>query len=62
MNIEDNKDGNNEDNDENQNKESSRRENNEQTKNGIEIYQQDIDIEKAFEKHDRITRTPPEKI
>ena len=62
LNIEDNKDGNNEDNDENQNKESSRRENNEQTKNGIEIYQQDIDIEKAFEKHDRITRTPPEKI
>ena len=33
--------------------------NNEPIKNGIEIYQQDIDIEKAFEKHDRIVRTPP---
>ena len=35
------------------------KENNEPVKNGIEIYQQDIDIEKAFEKHDRIVRTPP---
>ena len=59
LNIEDNKEGNNEDNNENENKDSSQKENNEQAKNGIEIYQQDIDIEKAFEKHDRITRTPP---
>ena len=33
--------------------------NNEPVKNGIEIYQQDIAIEKAFEKRDRIVRTPP---
>ena len=32
---------------------------NEQEKNGMEIYEQNIDIEKAFEKHDRIARTPP---
>ena len=32
---------------------------NEPEKIGIELYQQDIDIEKAFEKHDRIVRTPP---
>ena len=31
----------------------------EQEKNGMEIYEQNIDIEKAFEKHDRIARTPP---
>jgi hypothetical protein len=59
LNIEDNKEGNNEDDNANENKDSSQKENNEQAKNGIEIYQQDIDIEKAFEKHDRITRTPP---
>ena len=58
LNIEDNKEGNNEDNNENENKDSPQKENNEQIKNGIEIYQQDIDIEKAFEKHDRIVRTP----
>ena len=32
---------------------------NEPEKIGIELYEQNIDIEKAFEKHDRITRTPP---
>jgi hypothetical protein len=59
LNIEDNKEGNNEDDNANENKDSSQKEKNEQAKNGIEIYQQDIDIEKAFEKHDRIARTPP---
>ena len=32
---------------------------NEPEKIGIELYEQNIDIEKAFEKHDRIARTPP---
>ena len=31
----------------------------EQSKIGIELYQQDMEISKAFEKHDRILRTPP---
>ena len=56
LNIEDNKEGNNEKNVEGggQNKE-----NNEHSKNRIDIYQQDINSEKAFEKSDRIIRTPP---
>ena len=62
LNIEENKE-----NDENNNNKEEgggedivkEKENNEPVKNGIEIYQQDIDIEKAFEKHDRIVRTPP---
>ena len=64
LNIED-KEGNNEENEgneeneENKNKESKAKENNEKAKSGIEIYQQDMEIEKAFEKHDRIIRTPP---
>ena len=62
LNIEENKE-----NDENNNNKEEgggeaivkEKENNEPVKNGIEIYQQDIGIEKAFEKHDRIVRTPP---
>ena len=63
-NKEENNDNNNENNNNNNNngegeKNNPNKENNEPVKNGIEIYQQDIDIEKAFEKHDRIIRTPP---
>ena len=69
LNIEENKEENKEENNDNNNennnnngegeKNNPNKENNEPVKNGIEIYQQDIDIEKAFEKHDRIIRTPP---
>ena len=41
------------------NKDKSKSKKNEQEKIGIELYEQNIDIEKAFEKHDRIARTPP---
>ena len=46
-------------NNEDNNKSKSKSRKNEPEKIGIELYQQDIDIEKAFEKHDRIVRTPP---
>ena len=68
LNIEENKEGNDEENKNNEEKEEEgggeenkekEKEKNEPVKNGIEIYEQDIDIEKAFEKHDRIVRTPP---
>ena len=69
LNIEENKEENKEENNDNNNennnnngegeKNNPNKENNEPVKNGIEIYQQNIDIEKAFEKHDRIARTPP---
>ena len=60
-NIEENKENeNNDKNNEEGGDETKNKENNpEPVKNGIEIYKQDIDIEKAFEKHDRIVRTPP---
>ena len=57
---ENNENENNDKNNEEVGDETKNKENNpEPVKNGIEIYQQDIDIEKAFEKHDRIVRTPP---
>ena len=57
---ENNENENNDKNNEEAGDEAKNKENNpEPVKNGIEIYQQDIDIEKAFEKHDRIVRTPP---
>ena len=40
-------------------KESPKKSKEENEKIGIELYEQDIAIEKAFEKHDRIVRTPP---
>jgi hypothetical protein len=65
LNIE-NKDENENEDDENEsknnednNKSKSKSKKNEPEKIGIELYQQNIDIEKAFEKHDRIARTPP---
>ena len=64
LNIEEKKEVNEEDNKnneegENENEDNKEKGKNEAVKNGIEIYKQDIDIEKAFEKHDRIVRTPP---
>ena len=50
LNIEDNKDGNDENNNENENKESPRNENNEQEQKENDIYKQDIQTEKGFEK------------
>ena len=46
-------------NNEDNNKSKSKSKKNEPEKIGIELYEQNIDIEKAFEKHDRIARTPP---
>ena len=48
-----------ENNEDNNNKDKSKSKKNEPEKIGIELYEQNIDIEKAFEKHDRIARTPP---
>ena len=67
LNIENNKEENENEEDENEEKnneesnikDKSKSKKNEPEKVGNEIYEQNIDIEKAFEKHDRIARTPP---
>ena len=67
LNIENNKEENENEEDENEEKnneesnikDKSKSRKNEPEKVGNEIYEQNIDIEKAFEKHDRIARTPP---
>ena len=51
--------GNESKNNEDSNVDKSKIKKNEPEKIGIELYEQNIDIEKAFEKHDRIARTPP---
>ena len=63
INIEDQKDINNDDNNNAEGNGSQNKENNEQIKNANEIYaKMDPDDERAFQKSDRIVRTPPGNI
>lgn len=55
LNVEENKEGENKN---NNGEKGQNKENNEQPKNGNEIYDQNIDDERGFEKRDRIKRTP----